>query len=195
MRKYVNSKRTVGDKNESLLITRIHHNFNSPNSLSIYHSLKKKYPNYVLHKSRYGFIHDQKIPSPEDDKKTLEKKLEVLAQREKKWVKMLSKWDSKSTKEKLHKRIYKGIPEKVRTHVWTKLLNLADIMSNNENKNKYHEMLELARLHSTEARQIDSDVNRQFRENIFFRERYNQRQRSLFNVLVAYSMYNMEVMC
>lgn len=142
---------------------------------------------------RFGFIHDQKIPSPEEDKKSLEKKLEVLAQREKKWVKMLSKWDSKSTKEKLQKRIYKGVPDKVRALVWTKLLNLSEIMSDKKNANKYHEMLELARMHSTEARQIDSDVNRQFRENIFFRERYNQRQRSLFNVLVAYSMWNSEV--
>jgi hypothetical protein len=119
----------------------------------------------------------------------------VLAQREKKWVKMLSKWESKSTKEKLQKRIYKGIPDKVRSLVWTKLLNLNDIIGNEQNKNKYREMLDLARKYGTEARQIDSDVNRQFRENIFFRERYNQRQKSLFNVLVAYSMYNMEVIC
>lgn len=142
-------------------------------------------------KNRFGFIQDQAIPSPEDDKKALEKKLEVLAQREKKWLKMLSKWDSKSTREKLQKRIYKGIPDKVRSLVWTKLLNLTEVMS--DKQNKYREMLELARQHSTEARQIDSDVNRQFRENIFFRERYNQRQRSLFNVLVAYSMWNAEV--
>lgn len=142
---------------------------------------------------RFGFIHDQKIASPEDDKKVLVKKLEVLAQREKKWVKMLSKWDSKSTREKLQKRIYKGVPDKVRSLVWSKLLNLSEVMSDKRNENKYREMLELARQHSTEARQIDSDVNRQFRENIFFRERYNQRQRSLFNVLVAYSMWNAEV--
>lgn len=147
----------------------------------------------MCQKYSYGFIHDQKIPSPQEDKKTIEKKLEVLAQREKKWVKMLSKWDSKSTKEKLHKRIYKGIPDKVRAQVWSKLLNLQIEMAKKENHGKYLEMLKLARLHSTEVRQIDSDVNRQFRENILFRERYNQRQKSLFNVLVAYSMYNMEV--
>lgn len=66
-------------------------------------------------------------------------------------------------------------------------------MDETRNKNKYHEMLELARQHGTEARQIDSDVNRQFRDNIFFRERYNLKQRQLFNVLVAYSVYNSEV--
>lgn len=138
-------------------------------------------------------MHDQKFPSPQDDKKTLEKKLEVLVQREKKWIKMLSKWNSKSTREKLPKRIYKGIPDKVRMEVWSRLLNLNEVMTREANRDKYQGMLNLARLHGTEARQIDSDVNRQFRENIFFRERYNLKQQQLFNVLVAYSVYNSEV--
>lgn len=138
--------------------------------------------------------------------------MEVLVQREKKWIKMLSKWDSKSTREKLPKRIYKGIPDKVRNVVWSKLLNLSEVMTDRNNQNKYQKMLQLARQHGTEARQIDSDVNRQFRENIFFRERYNLKQQQLFNVLVvctvrltgcaclltkqylqAYSVYNSEV--
>lgn len=54
-------------------------------------------------------------------------------------------------------------------------------------------MLRLARQWSTDVRQVDSDVNRQFREHIDYRERYSLKQRSLFNVLVAYGMYNMEV--
>lgn len=62
-----------------------------------------------------------------------------------------------------------------------------------ENKNVYQNMLRLAKQWSTEARQIDSDVNRQFREHLFYRERYSIKQRSLFNVLTAYSMYNSEV--
>lgn len=125
----------------------------------------------------------------DDDKKTVD----ILVHREKKWLKMISKWDSKTTKEKLNKRIYKGIPDKLRSTVWAKLLNLETVMKDQSNLKKYDEMLQLAKQYSTEARQIDSDVNRQFREHIFYRERYNQRQKSLFNVLVAYSMYNMEV--
>jgi len=117
----------------------------------------------------------------------------VLLQREKKWLKMINKWDIKKTKEKLQSRVYKGIPDKLRSTVWSKLLNLEVVLSDRANQQKYQEMLSLARKYSTEARQIDSDVNRQFREHIFYRERYNQRQKSLFNVLVAYSMYNMEV--
>lgn len=63
-----------------------------------------------------------------------------------------------------------------------------------KNKDVYQKMLKLARRWSTEARQIDSDVNRQFREHLFYRERYSVKQKSLFNVLTAYSMYNSEVM-
>lgn len=62
-----------------------------------------------------------------------------------------------------------------------------------ENKDVYQRMLKEARLRSTEARQIDSDVNRQFRDHFIYRERYGIKQKSLFNVLTAYSMYNMEV--
>lgn len=62
-----------------------------------------------------------------------------------------------------------------------------------EKKDVYKKMLKLARESGTEARQIDSDVNRQFRDHMFYRERYSEKQKSLFNVLTAYSMYNMEV--
>jgi USP6 N-terminal-like protein len=112
-------------------------------------------------------------------------------ERVKKWLKMLRNWNTKDTQEKLHKRVCKGIPDKLRSQVWMKLLNLEEVK--NQHKNKYQEMLKVARQWSTEARQIDSDVNRQFREHLFYRERYNIKQQSLFNVLVAYSMYNMEV--
>lgn len=70
--------------------------------------------------------------------------------------------------------------------VWSKLLNLSEVMADSANQDKYQNMLLLARQFGTEARQIDSDVNRQFREHIFFRDRYNLKQRQLFNVLVAY---------
>lgn len=128
---------------------------------------------------------------------------------------MTAKWDSKKTVDVLHKRIYKGVPDKMRsrvslflicrfysfflttympfnlTKVWIKLLNIEKTM--NENKDVYPKMLSLARQWSTEARQIDSDVNRQFREHLDYRERYSIKQKSLFNILVAYSMYNTEV--
>ena len=40
---------------------------------------------------------------------------------------------------------------------------------------------------------MDLDVNRTYRNHEMFRERYNIKQRDLFHVLVAYSVYNTEV--
>lgn len=54
-------------------------------------------------------------------------------------------------------------------------------------------MRELAWKWSPDIRQIDLDVNRTYREHIMFRERYNLKQRELFNVLGAYSVYNLEI--
>ncbi|KAJ0183808.1 hypothetical protein K1T71_000231 [Dendrolimus kikuchii] len=135
---------------------------------------------------RYGFIHDERLPQ-----KTAPQKVNIEVEREKKWVKMLGHWDDTDTKHKLHRRIYKGIPNSLRTKIWCKLLDVNRIKS--ENPGKYHEMLKLAKQWSTDVRQIDSDVNRQFREHQFYRERYSEKQCSLFNVLCAYSMYNSEV--
>ncbi|XP_063393903.1 USP6 N-terminal-like protein isoform X1 [Cydia fagiglandana] len=145
-------------------------------------------PEYeTYHKTdRYGFIHDERLPQ-----KTAPQKINIEVEREKKWVKMLKNWDSPSTKEKLHKRTYKGLPLSLRPRIWCKLLDINRIKA--EKLGKYQEMLKLAKQWSTEVRQIDSDVNRQFREHQFYRERYSEKQCSLFNVLCAYSMYNSEV--
>jgi len=54
-------------------------------------------------------------------------------------------------------------------------------------------MCELAWEHSPDVRQIDLDVNRTYREHINFRERYNLKQQELFNILSAYSIYNLDI--
>ncbi|KAF7273174.1 USP6 N-terminal-like protein [Rhynchophorus ferrugineus] len=138
---------------------------------------------------RYGFIHDKRLPSKVDPQEA--KKLVIEVERQKKWLKMIKNWDSVTVKEKLHSRVYKGIPNSLRSDAWCKLLQVDKIKK--ENRGKYQEMLKLARKHSTDARQIDSDVNRQFREHLHYRERYSIKQQMLFNVLTAYAMYNSEV--
>nr|XP_040224436.2 uncharacterized protein LOC120950468 isoform X1 [Anopheles coluzzii]XP_040224439.2 uncharacterized protein LOC120950468 isoform X1 [Anopheles coluzzii]XP_040224440.2 uncharacterized protein LOC120950468 isoform X1 [Anopheles coluzzii]XP_040224441.2 uncharacterized protein LOC120950468 isoform X1 [Anopheles coluzzii]XP_040224442.2 uncharacterized protein LOC120950468 isoform X1 [Anopheles coluzzii]XP_040224443.2 uncharacterized protein LOC120950468 isoform X1 [Anopheles coluzzii] len=152
----------------------------------------------VYHQTdRYGFIHDQRLPRKREPHEA--KALEIEMGRVKKWLKLLGHssqpakrpWEDKVVQAKVRKRVFKGIPEKIRGQVWCKLLNLEQVMKAEEGK--YKKMLELARNWSTEARQIDKDVNRQFRDHIFYRERYSDMQKSLFNVLVAYSMYNSEV--
>ncbi|CAO1402778.1 unnamed protein product [Diamesa hyperborea] len=148
-------------------------------------------PDFGLHfkVDRYGFIHSENLPSKLDVNE--ERHIETELQREIKWLKMIKHWHKKENSEKLNKRIFKGIPNKLRSSVWAKLFNLEKIMK--ENKDVYAKMLTLAQKYSTDIRQIDSDVNRQFRDHVSFRERYNIKQQQLFNVLAAYSMYNMEV--
>ncbi|XP_055379863.1 USP6 N-terminal-like protein [Condylostylus longicornis] len=142
----------------------------------------------VYHRTdKFGFIHDSRLPDTLDVYEIKQTKIEI--ERDKKWMRMMSKWDQNS--EKLRRRVYKGIPNKIRWVAWKKLLKVDEAMSNNPGI--YSTMLKYARLYSTETRQIDSDVNRQFRENIAFRERYSLKQKSLFNILNAYSIYNSEL--
>lgn len=51
-------------------------------------------------------------------------------------------------------------------------------------------MLDFALERSPDVRQIDLDINRTFRNNLMFQERYNIKQQELFRILVAYSVYN-----
>ncbi|XP_014218955.1 USP6 N-terminal-like protein [Copidosoma floridanum] len=138
---------------------------------------------------RYGFIHDKRLPQKMDQNEI--KSHHVEMERLKKWDKMVNYWDSSATKEKLRRRIYKGIPDRYRGQVWMLLLSIEKLKI--EQAGKYQEMLDLARKWSTEIRQIDADVARQYRDHINYRERYSLKQRSMFYVLAAYSMYNMEV--
>ena len=81
-------------------------------------------------------------------------------QRAQKWLKMLKNFEkfSKLNTEKLHRRIFKGIPDKLRGAIWQKLLRIDDSMATNPNM--YSKMLKLAHNHSTDIRQIDNDINR-----------------------------------
>ncbi|KAL7036076.1 hypothetical protein ACKWTF_008682 [Chironomus riparius] len=146
---------------------------------------------------RYGFIHTDKLSRDFDEQERKEKEVEI--QRAQKWLKMVKNWNKfkETNREKLQRRIYKGVPDKLRRSIWLKLLNIENQMSQpSDNKNEpsiYNKMLLLGFKYSTEVRQIDNDINRCFRDHEYFRERYSTKQQQLFNVLVAYSMYNMEL--
>ncbi|XP_054090887.1 USP6 N-terminal-like protein isoform X2 [Zeugodacus cucurbitae] len=136
---------------------------------------------------KYGFMHDSRLPDTRDSQELQRTKIEL--ERDKKWVKMIANWNPNN--EKLRRRIFKGIPDRMRWPAWKKLLNVDELIA--ANPDKYASMLALARKYSTEVRQIDSDVNRQFRDNVAYRQRYSVKQCSLFNVLNAYSIYNPEL--
>ncbi|RLW01933.1 hypothetical protein DV515_00007587 [Chloebia gouldiae] len=93
--------------------------------------------------------------------------------------------------EKFHRRIYKGIPLQLRGQVWSLLLDVPKMKE--EMKDFYNKLKCQARGSSPDIRQIDLDVNRTYRDNIMFRDRYGVKQQSLFHILAAYSIYNTEV--
>ncbi|XP_065078829.1 USP6 N-terminal-like protein isoform X1 [Ochlerotatus camptorhynchus] len=139
---------------------------------------------------RYGFLHPEKEQTYRDDLEAIRRK-QIEVERTKKWLKMRKNWTSADTKERLQRRVMKGIPDRLRAAIWKLFLNLDKTLE--ENAGVYDKMLKFARQYSPDIRQIDFDVNRQFRNHINYRDRYSVKQQSLFRVLAAYSMYNMEV--
>lgn len=79
----------------------------------------------------------------------------------------------------------------MRGEVWIKLLGVRK--EQEKNGGVYETMLNYARQYGDHVRQVDLDVNRTYRDHVMFRERFNTKQVSLFNVLIAYSVYNSEV--
>ncbi|XP_041352559.1 USP6 N-terminal-like protein [Gigantopelta aegis] len=138
---------------------------------------------------RYGFIHDTPLPEVTDAVEAKSRAQEV--ERTQKWLKMVKNWDKYYPGEKLTRRVYKGIPDRLRGEVWSRLLNVKKVMA--EQEGIYEHMKQRARQKSTSIRQIDLDVNRTYRNHIMFRERYGVKQQALFHVLAAYSVYNTEV--
>lgn len=138
---------------------------------------------------RYGFIHDERLKTKKESSEA--KLLQTELERTQKWLKMTKSWDKYYPSEKLNRRIYKGIPDRLRGEVWYRLLNVAKVKG--EQDGVYLKMRNRARSRSTSIRQIDLDVNRTYRNHIMFRERYGVKQQALFHVLAAYSVYNTEV--
>ncbi|KAM9312745.1 USP6 N-terminal-like protein [Gastrophryne carolinensis] len=145
---------------------------------------------YLVYKvtDRFGFLHGEELPFHDD---AIEKQKLLEIERTSKWLKMLKSWDKYRNSEKLHRRIYKGIPLQLRGQVWSLILDVPKLKD--EKKDLYLVFKQKARRLSPDIRQIDLDVNRTFRDHIMFRDRYGVKQQALFHVLAAYSLYDTEV--
>ncbi|RWS18425.1 USP6 N-terminal-like protein, partial [Leptotrombidium deliense] len=93
--------------------------------------------------------------------------------------------------ETLRQRVYKGIPSQTRGVVWCRLLGASELKKTNSGR--YFEIMKFGILHSKFIVQIDKDVNRCFRNNVMFKQKYSIKQRELFRVLTAYSVYNSDL--
>ncbi|KAI6197504.1 hypothetical protein M3Y94_01231900 [Aphelenchoides besseyi] len=145
-------------------------------------------PKFELYEKtdRYGFIHKDEIRENQEKKDRERERKRCM-----KWDRMFRDWQVR-TPEKLAERIWKGVPDSYRLRIWRKLLAIDDLIERN-GSTTYAELLIRGKLLSTEVRQIDVDVARTYRDHVMFMKRYDASQQSVFNVLVAYSMYNTEV--
>lgn len=149
-------------------------------------------PDFELYDNldRFGFVHKK---GDKTDERTDAQKRRIIKElsREKKWLKMIEALKSGPPTKKMEDRIWKGIPEKLRIVIWPRLLDAE--RKKHEKRDMYSELLLRARLVSKDIKQIDLDINRTYRDHLAFRKRYDVKQKSLLNVLAAYSMYNTEV--
>ncbi|NXH68058.1 US6NL protein, partial [Hydrobates tethys] len=145
---------------------------------------------FTLYKvtDRFGFL-QLDVPPPST---THQKQQEI--ERVDKWLKMLKKWGKYRNSDKVRrKRKSMEITGKyclilpVSLQYFKSFLEVAGLPVEGK------QMKEQAKSFSSEIKQIDLDVNRTFRNHIMFRDRYGVKQRALFHVLSAYSVYNTEV--
>lgn len=102
------------------------------------------------------------------------------------WMTYLQKHPSK-----VKNRIRKGIPDALRGLTWQLLSGGRSLLLQNEGV--YHQLM----LYESSMEQIEleivRDLNRTYPGHVFFQQRQGPGQRSLFNVLKAYSVYDKKV--
>lgn len=112
-----------------------------------------------------------------------------------KWRKMIgvggSDWKH-YVKRKPHvvrRRIRKGVPDCLRGLVWQLISGSRDLLL--MNPGVYEQLV----IYETSASELDiiRDISRTFPSHVFFQQRHGPGQRSLYNVLKAYSVYDRDV--
>uniref|UniRef100_H3CUM9 TBC1 domain family member 10A n=1 Tax=Tetraodon nigroviridis TaxID=99883 RepID=H3CUM9_TETNG len=114
--------------------------------------------------------------------------IEVLRQREAKWLEMLNSWDKWMAKKhkKVKERCQKGIPPSLRGRAWLYLTG--GKVKREQNAGKFQELQSLPG-DPTWVDIIERDLHRQFPFHEMFSARGGHGQQSLFDVLKAYSLY------
>ncbi|XP_003965569.2 TBC1 domain family member 10A-like isoform X1 [Takifugu rubripes] len=114
--------------------------------------------------------------------------IEVLRQREAKWLEMLNSWDKWMAKKhkKVKERCQKGIPPSLRGRAWLYLTG--GKVKREQNAGKYQELLS-QQGDPTWVDIIERDLHRQFPFHEMFSARGGHGQQGLFDVLKAYSLF------
>ncbi|XP_040272636.1 TBC1 domain family member 10A [Bufo bufo] len=133
---------------------------------------------------KYGFL----IKTEENGEREQELPVEVLRQREAKWLDMLLNWDKWMAKrhKKIKLRCQKGIPPSLRGRAWQYLSGSRVKMD--QNPNKFTELDSMA----GDPKWVDiieRDLHRQFPFHEMFVARGGHGQQDLFRVLKAYTLH------
>ncbi|KAF8378505.1 hypothetical protein HHK36_029847 [Tetracentron sinense] len=145
---------------------------------------------------RFGFAKQEPNYSPEGlTKSRLVNEQDKEERRVRKWRKMIgvggSDWKH-YVRRKPHvvkRRIRKGIPDCLRGLVWQLISGSRDLLL--MNPGVYEQLV----IYETSASELDiiRDISRTFPSHVFFQQRHGPGQRSLYNVLKAYSVYDRDV--
>uniref|UniRef100_A0A8C5MZX7 TBC1 domain family member 10A n=1 Tax=Leptobrachium leishanense TaxID=445787 RepID=A0A8C5MZX7_9ANUR len=136
---------------------------------------------------KYGFL----LKSDGGGELQEEVPVDVLRQREAKWLDMLDSWEKWMAKrhKKIKLRCQKGIPPSLRGRAWQYLSG--SIVKMEQNKNKFEELDRMA----GDPKWVDiieRDLHRQFPFHEMFVARGGHGQQDLFKVLKAYTLYRPE---
>ncbi|XP_068636937.1 uncharacterized protein [Aristolochia californica] len=145
---------------------------------------------------RFGFVKQECSNSPEGlNICTSASGQEREERRVRKWRKMIgvggSDWKH-YVRRKPHvvkRRIRKGIPDCLRGLVWQLISGSRDLLL--MNPGVYEQLV----IYETSSSELDiiRDISRTFPTHVFFQQRHGPGQRSLYNVLKAYSVYDRDV--
>ncbi|XP_010485491.1 PREDICTED: ecotropic viral integration site 5 protein homolog [Camelina sativa] len=148
---------------------------------------------------RFGFLKQEHGNSPERFSKTRTTSSTDHDNREerkvRKWRKMIgvggSDWKHYVRRKPniVKRRIRKGIPDCLRGLVWQLISGSRDLLL--MNPGVYEQLV----IYETSASELDiiRDISRTFPSHVFFQKRHGPGQRSLYNVLKAYSVYDRDV--
>ncbi|XP_051829067.1 TBC1 domain family member 10A [Antechinus flavipes] len=136
---------------------------------------------------KFGFL----VGAQGDPGAVEEVPLEVLRQRESKWLDMLNSWDKWMAKrhKKIRLRCQKGIPPSLRGRAWQYLSG--GKVKLQQNPGKFDE-LDLSPGDPKWLDVIERDLHRQFPFHEMFVSRGGHGQQDLFRVLKAYTLYRPE---
>eukprot|EP01104_Vermistella_antarctica_P009152 TRINITY_DN2332_c1_g2_i1.p1 TRINITY_DN2332_c1_g2~~TRINITY_DN2332_c1_g2_i1.p1 ORF type:complete len:552 (+),score=153.89 TRINITY_DN2332_c1_g2_i1:307-1962(+) len=144
---------------------------------------------------RWGFVIaegevDSRKGDPKKEGEMSKKEMEKESIKAEKWAKILLQWDGLSDEQKRKKKTQfrKGIPDRIRGAMWKKTAGVDEFKQ--DHIGMFNNLLGKLSEHDE---QIQRDITRTFPKHVFFRDKDGMGQKSLFQTLKAYAVYEPQV--